>query len=87
MRVRRLRKVNPSKGETMRYRVRPIADANCDSLRDEILGEYDTLPGAEFCAENCHHCHGAGIEDTQTGLIDFGQGFASTIDPNIEHTA
>ena len=52
-----------------------IADANCDSLQDEALGEFDTLPGAEYCAENCVYSCGAAIEDTETGLIDFGQGF------------
>ncbi len=59
----------------MRYRVRLIADANCESLQDEVLGEFDSLPGAEYCAENCVHTCGAAIEDTVTGLIDFGQGF------------
>jgi hypothetical protein len=59
----------------MRYRVRLIADANSDSLTDEVLGEFDSLRAAEFCAENCDHCCGAAIEDTETGLIDFGQGF------------
>jgi hypothetical protein len=59
----------------MRYRVRLIADANCDSLQDEVLGEFNSLQGAEHCAENCEYCYGAGIEDTETGLIDFGKGF------------
>ena len=68
--------VYPSKGDQiMRYRVRPIADAKRDSLKDEVLGEFNSLPGAEYCAENCDHRYGAGIEDTETGLIDFGSGF------------
>jgi hypothetical protein len=59
----------------MRYRVRLVADANSDSLRDEVLGEFNSLAGAEYCAENCDYSCGAAIEDTETGLIDFGQGF------------
>ena len=66
----------------MRYRVRPIADANCGSLTDEVLGEFDNLRGAERCAENYDYCrYGAGIEDTKTSLIDFGQGFGVKIGP------
>ena len=66
----------------MRYRVRPIADANCDSLTDEVLGEFNNLRGAERCAENYdYHLYGAAIEDTKTGLIDFGQGFGVKIGP------
>jgi len=63
----------------MRYRVRLVADVNCDSLRDEVLREFNSLGAAEFCAENCAHCCGAAIEDTETGLIDFGQGFGIKI--------
>jgi hypothetical protein len=63
----------------MRYRVRLVADANCGSLRDEVLGEFDSLRAAEFCAENCAHSCGAAIEDTETGLIDFGRGFGVQI--------
>ena len=59
----------------MRYRVRLVSDANCDSLKDQVLGEFDSLPRAEACAENCDYRCGAAIEDTKTGLIDFGQGF------------
>ena len=66
----------------MRYRVRPIADANCASLTDEVLGEFNNLRGAERCAENYdYHLYGAGIEDTKTSLIDFGQGFGVKIGP------
>jgi len=59
----------------MRYRVRLIADPNRDTLTDEVLGEYENLQGAEYCAETCSYSCGAAIEDTLTGLIDFGQGF------------
>jgi len=59
----------------MRYRVRLIADPNCGTLTDEVLGEYENLQGAEYRAETCFHSCGAAIEDTETGLIDFGQGF------------
>jgi hypothetical protein len=66
----------------MRYRVRPIADANCGSLTDEVLGEFDSLRSAKHCAENYdYHLYGAGIEDTKTSLIDFGQGFGVKIGP------
>ncbi len=71
----------------MRYRVRPIANANCDSLKDEILGEFNSLRLAEYCAENCVHRYGVGIEDTETGLIDFGKGFGVKIRAKAAHTA
>ena len=70
----------------MRYRVRLIADANCDSLKDEVLGEFDSLPRAEYCAENCISACGAAIEDTKTGLIDFGQGFGVRNRAKAAHT-
>jgi hypothetical protein len=71
----------------MRYRVRPIADANRDSLKDEVLGEFNSLRCAEYWAENCDHRNGAGIEDTETGLIDFGKGFGVKIRAKAAHTA
>jgi len=85
--ARQAARVNASKGEQeMRYRVRPIADASRDTLRAEVLGEFNSLTGAEYCAENCDHCYGAGIEDTETGLIDFGSGFVK-IDGDFGHIA
>ena len=69
----------------MRYRVRLIADPNCRSLQDEVLGEFNSLQGAELCAENCYCSCGAAIEDTKTGLIDFGQGFGIKNAPKAAH--
>ena len=71
----------------MRYRVRLIADANSDSLKDEVLGEFDSLPAAEYCAENCIYSCGSAIEDTATGLIDFGQGFGVKNRAKAAHTS
>ena len=50
----------------MRYRVRLVSDPNCQSLQDGVLGEFNNLQGAEFCAENCAYSCGAAIEDDWT---------------------
>lgn len=58
-----------------RYEVRAVADAQCSGLRDEILFESDDLDEAEQAASEAAETWGTGIEDTKTGLIDYGFGF------------
>lgn len=61
--------------KTPRYIVRPVADANCDSLDREVILATDSLDEARETAGNASYSYGAGIEDTETGEIDVGFGF------------
>lgn len=60
----------------MTYEVRPIADANCDSLNFKVLIiRTDNLFTAEWFASHSSCVFGAGILDTETGKLDVGYGF------------
>lgn len=76
----------------MRFQVRPVANADCDSLSGNVIGEFETL---EACnewlasspsndgwnvAETYNLPFGYGIVDTVTGEIDFGRGFGVAIE-------
>lgn len=59
-----------------RYQVSPIATEDCDSVDQTvvILGT-DDIAAAKEAAEHGAYPFGAGILDTETGLLDVGFGF------------
>lgn len=58
-----------------KYQVQPIADAECESLNGRVIVETDDLAVAKQAAADADEVFGAGILDTETGLIDVGFGF------------
>lgn len=63
-----------------RYRIYPIADADCTSVNDgNLIGETDDLAEAERMASEANYPFGAAITDTETGLINFGAGFGTEV--------
>jgi hypothetical protein len=59
-----------------RYRVHPIADANCDAANQRVtIVATDHLATAKWHASHNSCVYGACIWDSQTGQLDVGFGF------------
>ena len=67
-----------------RYLVSPIATEDCDSVdRAVVILGTESLAAAKEAAEHASYPFGAGILDTETGLLDVGFGFGAPC-PAIE---